>query len=133
MEDWNAIAAEVDGAIRSIGDVSQPNGYPITLRFPGAMTGPSYDPVEGAATYKTLHCVEGYQEIRDQNGTLIGQTRHTLTVTAKPDAVPLKSLKIAVGITAEQADEDSDWIVIEEVRPLAPAGIAVLYDLDLVI
>ena len=133
MEDWNAIAAEVDEAIRSIGDVSQPDGYSVTLRIPGAITGPPYDPVEEPPTYKTLHCVEGYQEIRDQTGTLIGQTKHTLTVTAKADAVPLKSYRVALGIMAEEASEASDWVEIAEVRPLAPAGVPVLYDLDLVI
>lgn len=132
-EDWTAIAAEVDEAIRSIGDVSQPDGYPVTLRIPGAIIGPPYDPVEGPPTYKTLHCVEGYQEIRDQSGTLIGQTKHTLTVTAKADAVPLKSYRVVLGITADQASEESQWVELLEVRPLAPAGIPVLYDLDLVI
>lgn len=39
-EDWTAIAAEVDAAIRSIGDVSQPDGYPLTLRIPRATSGP---------------------------------------------------------------------------------------------
>lgn len=133
MEDWRAIAAEVDEAIRSIGDVSQPDGYPVTLRIPGEITGPPYDPVEAPPTYKILHCVEGYQEIRDQSGTLIGQTKHTLTVTAKADAVPLKSYRVALGITAEEASEGSQWVEIAEVRPLAPAGVPVLYDLDLVI
>jgi hypothetical protein len=132
MEDWNAIAAEVADAIRSVGDVSQPGGYPLTLRIPGENTGPSYDPQEGTPTYKTLHCIEGFQEIRDQSGTLIGQTRHTLTVTADPNAVPLKSYMIALGITAEQASEASQWVAIDEVRPVAPAGIAVLYEIDLV-
>lgn len=132
-EDWTAVAAEIDEAIRSVGDVSQPDGYPVTLRIPGALTGPPYDPVEGPAAYKTLHCVEGYQEIRDQSGTLIGQTKHTLTVTAQADAVPLKSYRVALGVTAEEASEASQWVEIAEVRPLAPAGFPVLYDLDLVI
>lgn len=131
MEDWNTIAAEVEDAIRSIADISQPDGYPVTLRIP-TVTGPEYDPVEGAPVYKTLYCVEGYQEIRDQSGTLIGMTKHTLTVTANADAVPLKSYRVALGVTAEQADESSEWVEIENVKPLAPAGIVLLYDLDLV-
>lgn len=130
-EDWTAVAAEIDEAIRSVGDVSQPDGYPVTLRIPGAITGPPYDPVEEPPIYKTLHCVEGYQEIRDQSGTLIGQAKHTLTVTAKADAVPLKSYRVALGVTAETASDASQWVEIAEVRPLAPAGVAVLYDIDL--
>lgn len=131
-EDWNAIALEVDEAIRSVGDVSQPDGYPVTLRIPGAITGPPYDPVEEPPAYKTLHCVEGYQEIRDQSGTLIGQTKHTLTVTAKAEAIPLKSYRVALGITAEEASEATQWVEIAEVRPLAPAGVTILYEIDLV-
>lgn len=131
-EDWSSIAAEVTEAIRSVSDVSQPNGYPVTLRIPGTQTGPDYDPVIGPPTYKTLYAVEGFQEIRDASGTLIGQTRHTLTVTADPDAVPLKSYRVALGITAEEASEASQWVEILEVRPLSPAGVAVLYEIDLV-
>lgn len=130
-EDWSAIAAEVAAAIRSVSDVSQPGGYPVTLRIPGAATGPEYDPVIGPPTYKTLYCVEGFQEIRDQSGTLIGQTRHTLTVTADPDAVPLKSHKVAIGITAEQANESSAWVEIVEIRPVKPAQIAIMYEIDI--
>lgn len=131
MEDWRAIAAEVDAAIRSVSDVSQPNGYPVTLRIPGEATGDPWDPQPGVTTYKTLYAVEGFQEIRDASGTLIGQTRHTLTVTADPDAVPMKSHQVAIGVAAEDADEDSPWVEVVEVRPLAPAGVAVLYEIDL--
>lgn len=131
-EDWNAIALEVEEAIRSVGDASQPDGYPVTLRIPGAITGPPYDPVEEPPTYKSLRCIEGYQEIRDQSGTLIGQTKHTLTVTAKPDVVPMKNYRVALGLTSEAVSEASQWVEIAEVRPLAPAGVTVLYEIDLV-
>jgi hypothetical protein len=135
-EDWKAIAGELADAIRSVSDVSQPNGYPVTLRIPGAgmVTDPAtpWNPTPAPPTYKTLYAVEGFQEIRDASGTLIGQTRHTLTVTADPDAVPMKSYSVALGIAAADADEESGWVEILEVRPLAPAGIAVLYEIDLV-
>ena len=129
-EDWNAIAAEVGDAIRSIGQDT--GGYPITLRIPGAVTGPSYDPTFGDPTYLQLHGVEDYQRIKDQAGTLIGQTMHTLMVTADGGTVPLKSHKIALGVLVADASESSAWVEIAEVRPLSPAGIAVLYELDLV-
>lgn len=132
MEDWNAIAAEVAEGIRSVSDVSQPNGYPVTLRIPGEATGPEWDPQPGMPVYRTLYAVEGFQEVRDASGTLIGQTRHTLTVTADPDAVPMKSHQVAIGVKAQDATETSAWVEIAEVRPLSPAGVAVLYELDLV-
>lgn len=131
-EGWHSIALEVDEAIRSVGDISQPDGHPVTLRIPGAITGPPYDPVEEPPIYKTLHCVEGYQEIRDQSGTLIGQTMHMLTVTARADSVPLKGYSLVLGVTAEEASEASQWVEIAAVRPLAPAGVAVLYEIDLI-
>ncbi len=131
-EDWHSIALEGDEAIRSVGDISQPDGYPMTLRIPGAITGPPYDPVEESPTYKTLYCIEGYQEIRDQSGTLIGQTRHTVTVTARPDVIPLKNYRVALGLTSEAVSGASQWVEIAEVRPLAPAGVAILYEIDLV-
>ncbi|HEV7435342.1 MAG TPA: hypothetical protein VGO22_10785 [Pseudorhizobium sp.] len=130
-EDWNAISAEVADAIRSVSDVSQPSGYPVTLRIPGEVTGPEWDPQPGEPVYKTLYAVEGFQEVRDASGTLIGQTRHTLTVTADPDAVPMKSHQVAVGVKAEDVGADTAFVEIIEVRPLAPAGVAVLYELDI--
>lgn len=130
-EDWNAIAAEVEDAIRSVSDVSQRNGYPVTLRIPGEATGDPWDPQPGVPVYRTLYAVEGFQEVRDAAGTLIGQTRRTLTVTADPDAVPMKSHQVAIGVKAEDAHGDSPWVEIAEVRPLAPAGVTVLYEIFL--
>lgn len=130
-EDWSAIAAEVEDAIRSVSDVSQCNGYPVTLRIPGEATGDPWDPQPGVPVYRTLYAVEGFQEVRDASGTLIGQTRHTLTVTADPDAVPMKSHQVAIGVSAEDVAADTAFVEILEVRPLAPAGIAVLYEINL--
>jgi hypothetical protein len=119
-EDWHAIALEVDEAIRSVGDVSHPGGYLVTLRIPGAIPWPPYDPVEETPIYNTLHCIEGYQEIRGRSGSLINQTRHTLTVTARPDVIPLKNYRVAFGLTSEAVSEASKWVEIAEVRLLAP-------------
>ncbi|HEV7436870.1 MAG TPA: hypothetical protein VGO22_18705 [Pseudorhizobium sp.] len=135
-EDWRAIAAEVADAIRSVSDVSQPHGYPVTLRISGAVTGPEWDPQPGEPVYKALYAVERFQEVRDASGTLIGQTRHTLTVTADPDAVPMKSHQVLIGQAVAYVDDATDkslpWVEIAEVRPLSPAGVAVLYEIDLV-
>ncbi|MET3587855.1 hypothetical protein ABID21_003986 [Pseudorhizobium tarimense] len=37
----------------------------------------------------------------------------------------MKSHQVAIGVKAEDADEDSPWVEITEVRPLSPAGVAV--------
>lgn len=134
-EDWSSIAAEVEGALRSVSDTSQPGGYPATLEIPPA-GGPGllWEPHQGSATYATVYCVEGSREIRDVGGSTIIEVRNTLMVSAT-GAVPAKGQRIVVGITAEQLDftDAPAWREIIEVRPLSPAGVAVLYELDLAI
>lgn len=136
-EDWSSIAAEVEQAIRSIGDVSAPDGYPATLRKPPS--GPPaqpWEPPSGLPTYFTVRVMVAERELRDINGTLIGQTKRTITISGAAGVVPSDDDRIAEGITAEQATAAGDdavaWQVVAAVRPLAPAGVAVLYDIDLV-
>lgn len=136
MEDWASIAAEVEQAIRSIGDVSAPDGYPATLRKPpsGAPVQP-WDPPTGSPTYYTVRVMVADRELRDINGTLIGQTKRTITISGAAGVVPSDDDQIAEGITAEQATAAGDdavaWQEIAEVRPLSPAGVAVLYECDI--
>lgn len=136
-EDWSAIAAEVEQAIRSIGDVSAPDGYPATLRKPpsGAPAQPWGAPT-GSPTYHTVRVMVAERELRDINGTLIGQTKRTITISGAAGVVPSDDDRIAEGITAEQATAAGDaavaWQEIAEVRPLAPGGVVVLYEIDLV-
>jgi hypothetical protein len=137
MENWTGIAAEVDEALRSIADVSQPGGYPVTLRKVSTTGGVPWDPTSGTTTitYHTLYAVEDNREIRDINGTLIGETRKTLMVNAT-GVVPSDDDRVLVGEALEFQDEATDgavaWVEIAAVRPLAPAGVAVLYEIDLV-
>lgn len=128
--DWQALRDEVGEAIKSVAETDE--GFPVTLRSEGENTGTEYNPVFGGPTYVTLHCIDANKTLFDRNGTLIKQDQRTLTVTAVEGIEPLPSQKIAIGITADLADEDSDWQEIDDVRPLAPAGIAVLYKIDLV-
>ncbi|TPW26030.1 hypothetical protein [Pararhizobium mangrovi] len=127
-EDWNAIAAEVEGALKEVGN------WPVTLRYVTKVEGGDpYDPDSGTATphYVTLYAVQGYEQVRDQSGTLVGQTKRTLTVDATSGTVPGKGMSVALGVTAGDANAASAWIEISAVRPLAPAGTAVLYELDI--
>lgn len=132
-ENWKAIATEVADAIKSIGSTDA--GYPVTLRIPGTTSGPDYDPVIGPPTYHTLHCIESSHLVRDASGTLIEQTLRTLTVTAVAGVVPSDNHQVLVGQDLTYVDEATDaalpWVGIVRVRPLAPAGTAVLYELDL--
>lgn len=128
-EDWKAIAAEVTEAIRSLGDTSQPSGYPAVLRRAGPSTGEEWNPTPGALTYLTIHVIEDTREVRDTTGTLIGQTVRTLTATAEPGIEPHDDDTIAVGVS--DGATATEWLEIAAVRPLAPAGVAVLYEIDL--
>jgi hypothetical protein len=135
-EDWSSIAAEVEQAIRSIGDVSAPDGYPATLRKrPSGVPAKPYDPPTGLPTYYTVRVMVAERELRDINGTLIGQTKRTITISGAAGVVPSDDDRIAEGITAEQATTAGDdavaWQEIAVVRPLAPAGVAVLYECDI--
>lgn len=136
-EDWASVAAEVEQAIRSIGDVSSPDGHPATLRKApsGAPTSP-WEPPTGSPTYHTVRVLVSDKELRDINGTLIGQTKRTITISGAAGVVPSDDDRIAEGITAEQAiaagDDAVAWQEIAVVRPLEPAGVAVLYEIDLV-
>lgn len=135
-EDWSAIAAEVEQAIRSIGDVSAPDGYPATLRKPpsGAPAQP-WEPPTGSPTYHTVRAMVADRELRDINGTLIGQTKRTITISGAAGVIPLMGDQIVEGITAEQVAIAGDaavaWSTVAQVRALAPAGVAVLYECDL--
>jgi hypothetical protein len=131
-EDWSAIAAEVDAALKSVADISQASGYPATLRIPasGEPANP-WDPPSGSPTYSTVYVVEGVREIRDINGTTILQTLRTLLISAT-GAAPAKWQNIAVGVAAEAVTDATVWDEIAEARPVSPAGIAVLYEVDLV-
>lgn len=137
MEDWTAIAAEVEDALRSIGDASQPEGYPATIRKAGAgaPANPWDPPPGGAPTYHKVIVLQSDKELRDVNGTLIGQTKRTITISGAAGVVPSDDDTIILGQALVYVDESTDaglaWQEIMAVRPLAPAGVAVLYDLDL--
>ena len=131
-ENWNAVAVEVDAALRAVADISQAGGYPATLQIPPAGSPPHpWDPPAGSPTYATVYVVEGVREIRDAAGTTVLQTMRTLLISAT-GAAPAKGQSIAVGVVAGNVDDTTAWNEIAEVRPLSPVGIAVLYEVDLV-
>ena len=135
-EDWSGVAAEVEAALQSVGDTSQPNGYPATLRRAGARTGgPDYAPTYGNPTYYQVIVMLSDKEIRDASGTLIGITRRTVTISGAAGVIPTDDDKIHIGAHLTYVDATTDdgiaWQEIQAVRELAPAGVPVLYDCDL--
>lgn len=88
---------------------------------------PANDPTDYAVT-----AVEDIREVRDNSGALIGVTKRTLTIDAT-GVTPLKSDTIAVGVAPADVAEDTTFEEIIAVRPLAPGGVALLYELDLAV
>lgn len=131
-EDWSAVAAEVEGALRSIGDMSQPDGFPVALRRMSA--GDPYNPDAGTTpTYTDFVALDEKREVRDASGMLVGQTVRTITVNATTGVTPTERDTIAIGIKAADAGDASPWEEILAVRTLAPAGVAVYHEMDIAI
>ena len=74
-------------------------------------------------------------ELRDINGTLIGMAKRTVTISGAAGVVPHDDDRIVLGMTSAQVTTAGDanvaWRDLVSVKPLAPAGIAVLYELTL--
>ena len=128
MENWTAIAAEVDEAIKSV--ASTDAGYPATIRRQSSTGGDPWEPTTTSA-YTTIRVIEENRRVRSADGTYVDMVKRTLTMAATPGFTPQKADDVAVGITASEASDSSDWLVITEVRALAPAGVAVLYEIEL--
>ena len=130
-EDWAGIAAEVTEALQSVSDVSQPDGYPATVRRAGDATGPAYDPTPGTPTYTPVWCVETMREIRDATGQAIIRVERVLMVSATEGVTISDDDHIAPGIEADAVDANSPWEEIEDVKPLSPAGVTLMYEVVL--
>lgn len=75
-----------------------------------------------AETLTTIKAVDLSEQQRDASGTLIGQVRRTLYISASASVTPGKGDKVMInGIEHE----------IAEVRPLAPGGVDVFWEADL--
>ena len=65
-ENWAAIAAEVDAALKSVGSTDA--GFSATLMQSTTTGGEPWDPTGGTTvqTYSTVTVVQGVREIRDR-------------------------------------------------------------------
>ena len=124
---WDEISAEVNEAIKSVASTDE--GYPATIRRKSGTGGDPWNPTT-SSTLTTVRVLEENKRVRSVDGTYVDISKRTLTMAAT-GFVPQKADDVAVGITASQASDASDWVVITEVRTLAPAGVAVLYELEL--
>ncbi|MCF3934343.1 hypothetical protein L1787_13080 [Acuticoccus sp. M5D2P5] len=132
-ENWTTIAAEVAAGLAEVADVSQSGGYPVTLRKTSTTGGDPWDPGSGTTTAvdSTLTAVETLRQVRDLTGTLTERTVRTLLVNANSGVAPSDDDMIALGVAADDVEPETPFEAIDAVRALAPAGIAVLYEIDL--
>lgn len=110
-------------------------GQPTTLRRVESF-GDEWAPVQ-TETDTTITAVDLNERVRDASGTLVGETRRTLLVSTSSGVTPGKGDKVAVGIDADafalltEAQKSERLADVIEVRPLAPGGTVILWELDL--
>lgn len=109
------------------------NGQSATVRRAGTPTGDPWNPTAGTNVDTLIQVVETTTRKRDQNGTLITETRRTLIALATAGVVPLKSDVICVGTAPADVTTTTIFEEILEVRPLSPGGIDLFYEIDLAI
>lgn len=131
-EDWNAIAKEVEGALKSIGTTDA--GWPVLLRREVAGPGPNdWTPGTPVPTYYQFWAFQDYKRIRDRDGTLTDIVERTFYLTATAGVEPQPGDRLAFGATIANAATvgEDKWVAVMRSLPLAPVGIAVLHEVTL--
>lgn len=131
-----SIAAEVAAAFAEAGEAVGSGPYISTIRRassePDEPQNPwddPADPVNEPADYAVTG-IQEVKDIRDMTGMLVGIQKRTLTIEATGVA-PLKSDTIAVGVAPGDVTAQTVFEEILSVKPLAPGGVALLFELEL--
>lgn len=82
----------------------------------------AWNPAPTEGTPVTITVVDLNEQIRDSAGMLTGETKRTLIVSTAAGVTPTKRDKITLGGAKHE---------IAEVRPLAPGGVVLLWEVDL--
>ncbi len=131
------IAAEIAAALAEAGAATGDGALTCTIEQKAGQPDVPWEDDFTAITYSPLTAIDFPVTHRDRDGLVLAVVR-TLTVNAT-GVVPAKGERIAVGMTpaAVQAAVDAGtlpvgaWSRIMEVKPLAPGGVALLYELEL--
>ena len=110
-EDWAAIATEIAGAVASV-------GFAAVLETQCDTGGP-----EGGEEYavnEAITVIDDQITRRDNGGTVTGTAR-VLTIKGN-GTVPVKGWRVQVR---------GQWHTIAGVKPLAPGGVDLLFDMEL--
>jgi len=97
-------------------------GQTVTLRKAGATTGDAWAPVPGTPSDTDIIVADFEERRRDEDGRLTGEAMRTLYVSTSTGVAPEPNDQVQIG---------GEWHVILAVRPLRPAGTALLYEADL--
>ena len=126
------IAAEIAAALAEAGEAVGTGPYLCTIRRAPVdeATTPWAMPSANDSVDYEVTAIEDVRDIRDMSGTLIGMQKRTLTINAT-GVQPLKSDRIAVGVAPADVTADTVFEEILAVKPLAPGGVALLYELEL--
>lgn len=129
-EDWHAIAAEVEDALKSVAQTDA--GYPVVIRRmvegvpPNGFTSGVQTPV-----YEQAYAIQDTRKIRNAEGNLIDNPETVVTISAVGITPPTANDHIALGVVVGNAELVVDWLYIKQVIPLSPVGIPVLFDIVL--
>lgn len=113
-EDWSAIAQEVAGEIADVGFVVILE-QPSTVNL-GTVADPSYDPPQ----LVEVSALDGMIKKRDAEGVITEMVRSLIVQVS--DVVPEKGWRVQVR---------GKWHRINQVWPLAPGGVDLMYKLEL--
>ncbi len=137
MSAGSKIAARIAAGLARAGDRTGDGPLICTIaQKSGAQDVPWEDDFT-SITYSPLTAVDFPVTQRDRSGLVLAVVR-TLTVNAT-GVVPAKGEKIAVGMTPAAVEAavdagtmaDTAWSRIMQVKPLAPGGVPLLYELEL--
>jgi len=122
-EDWNAIAAEVDTALKSIGSTDA--GFLATLTQTSTTGGDPWNPGSGTTTTTTVNtsvAIVLSEYRKDEiDSTLILSKDRKVMMTATAGVEPKPSDVLTISGVAHN---------VVNVSPLSPAGVVVMYELQ---
>lgn len=130
------IAAEVAEALAEAGTETGDGPLICTIKRPASGDDEPRAPwevkfvSEGDPTYHEVTAIQQTLRIRDQSGTLTGETRRMLTVDAT-GTTPLKDDLIAVGVTEAEVTDSTVFEQILDVETIAPGGVALMHEVEL--
>jgi hypothetical protein len=120
-EDWNAIAAEVDAALKSVGSTDA--GFSGTLVQTALVGGDPWNPGSGTLTEVSTAVTIVVTEYAktDIDGTLILASDRKVLMTAVAGVVPHPADVLIISGTSYS---------VVNAMPLAPAGVTVMHEIQ---